>query len=139
MPSKKMIFKFLSKALEISKKSDFNRQKVGCILTIKNKIIAYGYNSQKTYPMQKKYNNFRTFSRIDKTTHNGMIHAEMMCLQKTKFLDLDWEEVTLYVARTKANNSQGLAKPCEACQKAIKERGIGTVYYTLEKEGFDIL
>lgn len=139
MPSKKSIIKFLSKALKISRNSDFDRQKVGCVLVFKNKIVVFGYNSKKTYPIQKKYNLFRNFSRTDKTTNNGMIHAEMMCLQKTKYLNLNWEEVSLYVARAKIDGTQGLAKPCEACQKAIKERGIETVYYTLEDSGFDIL
>ena len=139
MPSKKSILKFLSKALKISRNSDFDRQKVGCVLIFKNKIVAFGYNSKKTYPIQKKYNFFRNFSRADKTTNNGMIHAEMMCLQKTKYLNLNWEEVSLYVARTKVDGTQGLAKPCKACQKAIKERGIGTIYYSLENSGFDVL
>ena len=139
MPSKKNVIKFLSKALKTSRNSDFDRQKVGCVLVFKNKIVAFEKKKKKTYPIQKKYNLFRNFSRADKTTNNGMIHAEMMCLQKTKYLNLNWEDVILYVGREKIDGTQGLAKPCPACQKAIKERKIGTVYYTLEKEGFDIL
>lgn len=138
MPSKTTILKNLEKAKAISKLSDFPKQKIGCIIIYKN-CWFFGFNSSKTYPIQKKYNLFRKFYRIDKTTHNGFIHAEMMCLQKTKFLDWNWDEVIMYVARTKVDGTQGLAKPCEACQKAIKERGIGTVYYTLEDSGFDIL
>lgn len=139
MPSKTSILRNLEKAKKVSKFSNFPRQKVGCVLMLKNKILAIGYNSTKTYPIQKKYNQFRKFSRIDKTTHNGFIHAEMMCLQKTKYLKINWEDVVLYVARIKVDGSQGLAKPCPACIKAIKERGVGTIYYTLEETGFDIL
>ena len=134
-----MIYKFLEKAKKISINSNFPRQKIGCVLTYHNKILAIGTNLNKTYPIQKKYNKFRQFSRKDNTTNNGCIHAEMLCLQKTKYLNLNWEDVILYVGREKIDGTQGLAKPCPACQKAIKERKIGTVYYTLEKEGFDIL
>ena len=63
----------------------------------------------------------------------------MQALQNTKYLDIDWEDVVLYVGRQTRTGEQGLAKPCPACQKAIKERGIGTVYYTLNNDGFDVL
>lgn len=138
MPSKTQILKFLDKAKQESTKSTFFKQKVGCVMTIGNKPIVVAHNSEKTYPIQKKYNRYRNFRRPEEDNH-AYIHAEMQALQNTKYLDIDWEDVVLYVGRQTRTGEQGLAKPCPACQKAIKERGIGTVYYTLNNDGFDVL
>ena len=138
MPSKTQILKFLDKAKQESTKSTFFKQKVGCVMTIGNKPIVVAHNSEKTYPIQKKYNYYRNFRRPEEDNH-AYIHAEMQALQNTKYLDIDWEDVVLYVGRQTRTGEQRLAKPCPACQKAIKERGIGTVYYTLNNDGFDVL
>ena len=137
MPSKKTIIKFLDKAKQQSLKSDFKRQGVGCVAVIGNKQIAIGCNTSKSHPDQKKYNRYRNFSNPEKDT--STIHAEIHVLSKIKHLDLDFEDVILYVGRQKKDGTQGMAKPCKACQRAIKEMGIGTVYYTEEGKEFDIL
>ena len=128
MPSKKTILKFLDKAKQDSLKSNFPRQGVGCVAVIGNKQIAIGHNTTKSHPKQKEYNKYRNFEHPEKDT--GTIHAEINVLQKIRHLDLDFEDVVLYVGRQKKDGSQGCAKPCKACQKLIKEMGIGTVYYT---------
>lgn len=138
MPSKSTILKNLEKAKEISYNSNFFRQGVGAVLYLGNKRIAHGVNSAKSYPIQKRYNQYRNF-RTGDATNFAYIHAEMDCLQKTKYLDIEWSDTILYVGRRKRDNTQGLAKPCPACERAIRDRGIGTVYYTLEGSGFDIL
>ena len=64
--------------------------------------------------------------------NNGQIHAEMMCLINTKYLEVDWSKVSLYIYREHKDHTTALAKPCPACEKAIKERGIKQVYFTTE-------
>ena len=140
MPSKKTILKFLDRAKQDSLKSDFPRQGVGCVAVIGNKQIAIAHNTCKSHPKQKEYNKYRGFDEPDKD--KGTIHAEIHVLQKIRHLDVDFEDVVLYVGRQKKDGSQGMAKPCKACQRMINEMGIGTVYYTeddVDGVKFDVL
>lgn len=129
MPSDSTIQKFLLKARDASKNSNFPRQRIGAVLVYGNKIIAVGYNNSKTNPMQKHYNLYRKFKRYE-SSNNGSVHAEGLILIKTRFLDLDWNRTTLYLYRERKDGSIGLAKPCPGCQIALSERGIENIYYT---------
>lgn len=93
-----------------------------------NKVIATGANTHKTNPLQHKYNKLR-FSKD--CVNNGVVHAEAALLLKTKYLDVDWSRVTVYVYRELKDGTLALAKPCLACQVALEERGITEVYYTV--------
>ena len=48
-----IIFK---RAKEISCLSDYNRIHIGCVAVYKNHVLAVGYNTNKTHPLQMKYN-----------------------------------------------------------------------------------
>ena len=134
MASEKTIKKFLMKAKYASQFSDFPRQKLGAVMVLGNKIIADGFNTAKTSPIQKEYNKYRNFE-ID-TINNGSVHAEMMCLIRTRYMeDVDWSRVCIYIYREKKDGLISLAKPCEACLAALKERGIRetNIYYTTDE------
>lgn len=134
MASEKTIKKFLMKARHASMLSDFPRQKLGAVMVLGNKIITDGYNTSKTSPVQKEYNRYRNFAYD--TLNNGGIHAEMMCLLRTRYMtDIDWSRVCIYIYREKKNGMVGLAQPCEACMMALKERGIKetNIYYTTDE------
>jgi deoxycytidylate deaminase len=130
MPSDLTIKRNFQKAKAASMLSDYPNHKVGAVMMLGNKVIAVGYNITKTHPIQKKYNIERGYDPDVK--NNGQIHAEMMCLINTKYLDINWSRVSLYIYREHKDHSPAVAKPCPACEKAIQERGIGTVYYTTE-------
>ena len=55
------INKFFNLAKTASKFSDYNKKNVhiGAVLVYKNKIIANGWNSKKTNPIQYQYNKYR--------------------------------------------------------------------------------
>jgi deoxycytidylate deaminase len=131
MPSDLTIKNNFRKAKAASILSDYPGHKVGAVMLLGNKVITAGYNITKTHPMQKKYNIERGYDPDIK--NNGQIHAEMMCLINTRHLDIDWSKVSLYIYREHKDHSPAVAKPCPACEKAIIERGIGKVYYTIEK------
>ena len=67
-------------AKEMSKLSDFPRVQIGACAVYKHKVISTGCNSQRTSPLQKKYNKYR-FS-VD-TPHT--CHAETNCLKSFSF------------------------------------------------------
>lgn len=140
IPSESTIWKNLYRARDAAEFSDFPRQKLGCVLMQGNKVLAIGYNTTKTNPMQKMFNRYRHFDF--ETLNDGTIHAEMHLLLKTRYWDVDWSRTTLYIYREfKRNHKPALAKPCPACQAALWGRGITEIYYTnhLNKKGWSKL
>lgn len=115
-------------AKHVAEMSHFWRQKLGCVIVYKKKIISTGFNSDKTHPLQKEYNKLRYPD--DNTPH--CIHAEIHALMPLRHTDIDWSRVQLYVYRIKKDspNQSGYARPCPACMAYIKSLGIKDIYYT---------
>lgn len=133
------IKKFFKLAKIASKFSDYNKKNIhiGSVLVYKNKIIASGWNSRKTNPIQYQYNKYR--EKIDNgkrsfsaDNHLPCIHAEMKCLIDTRDMNIDWSKVSIFVYRESGNKTR-MCKPCPSCTKALKDRGIKHIYYTSEK------
>lgn len=116
---------YYNKAKKISKLSTYDRIRIGCIAVYKKNIIGIGYNQAKTNPIQAKYNIYRNIHTV-----NDYIHAEMACVNQIKNLDIDFNKVKLFVYREDCHKNIRICKPCRACEKAIKDLGIKTVYYT---------
>lgn len=104
-----------------------NQTLAACIVK-KNKIAAFGNNKNKTHPLQSKFT---------KHPQALYLHAEIDAIKNTiKRYGVDYlVGSTLYVARTKKNGSEGLAKPCKGCMQAIESFGIAEVVYTSDLEG----
>ena len=133
------IKKFFNLAKAASKFSDYNKKKVhiGSVLIYKNKVLASGWNSKKTNPIQYKYNKYRENLGIDNRSYNAddhlpCLHSEMKCLIDTKDIDVDWSKVSIFVYRESCGKTR-MCKPCPSCTKALKDRGIQNIYYTTEK------
>lgn len=126
--------KFLNSARKIASLSADKKRKMGCIVVYKNKIIASGINSDKTHPKQKLYNTERF-----PEDSPAKLHAEIAALAPlfNSFNHINWSKVTLYIYRIKNNKPCGLAKPCPACIKLIKDIGIKKICYTTE-DGYAI-
>lgn len=119
-------------AKNVSMNSNFRRQHLGAIAVYKNNVLAMGFNSCKTSPIQKKYNKERNYLIELPHANTNTVHAEIACLTKIKYLDIDFSKVSLFVYREHKNGQKALAKPCPACTKFIKDMGIKDVYYTIE-------
>lgn len=124
--------KFLHIAKNLSELSEFDIYRFGAVITFKDKIIASGYNSPKSHPMQKHYNNkFKEFVH-DNSQHG--IHAEMAALNELKHMmktvDFDLKKVEMTVYRSGKDGNSKMGRPCAACMAAIKEFGIPVVNYT---------
>ena len=117
---------YFEAARAVARLSDFPRIQIGAVAVYKHHIISSGFNSIKTAPIQKKYNQYR-FS--EETPH--MLHAECSCLKSLiERKDIDFKYVDLYIYRSTQNNELGLARPCPSCMKLISELGIRHIYYT---------
>lgn len=124
------IDRYFNMAKNVSTLSDFKRHHIGAVMVYKNKVIASEANTMKTNPIQKEYNRQRGFEKD--TPHNGSIHAEMACIVRTRYMDIDWAKVSIYVYRELKDGTTAPARPCPACMTALKERGIKNIYYTTE-------
>jgi deoxycytidylate deaminase len=127
------IEKYFAFAKNVSDFSDFYGDKtskhVGCVIVYKNKVIAVGWNTSKEHPLQKEYNRERDFN-VDSCKNS--LHAEMYALIRCNYADVEWSRASIFIYRELADGSMAMAKPCKACTKAIKDRGIKTIFYTTE-------
>lgn len=103
---------------------------IGAIAVYKGSIVATAWNTNKTSPLQAKYNVYRFKADTpDKT------HAECSLIQKLrwKFGDsIEWNKVHIYLYREYRDGSLGPSRPCQSCLTLIKELGIKKIYYTTE-------
>lgn len=120
-----------NKAKEISYLSDYKRVHIGCIAVYKNHILAVGYNTNKTHPLQQKYNKYRKM-KYEGTEPAASLHAEMSCLMQIKDMDIDFNKVELYVYRENKNGIIAISRPCAACMKMIDKLGIKKIHYTTD-------
>lgn len=101
MNSQTRIKRYFAKARQASLMSDYHKEHIGAVLVYSNSILATGFNTLKTTPVQKEYNLERGIN--DDNVNNGACHAEMMCLLKTKYLDIDWSKAKMYIYRENKN------------------------------------
>lgn len=93
-------------------------------------MLAKGFNTTKTNPIQHLYNQYRNLEVMRGVEPKAGLHAEMMALVKIKDLDISFTKVKLYIYREDMNGNIAMCKPCEACTHAIKDLGIKEIYYT---------
>lgn len=136
--------KYFELAKNSSKLSDYSKKNIhiGAVLVYKNKVIANGWNTNKTNPIQYRYNMYRQLNgnEIDDRTYNAdshlpCVHAEMKTLIDTKDINIDWSKVSIFIYRESDGKTRNCF-PCPSCQKALKDRGIKNIYYTNEN-GFN--
>lgn len=125
-------------------KSDHKRFNVGCVIAYKHKIIGSGHNSNRSDPLQKKYNRrYRTFNYVGGTYIHDSLHAEVSALKSVPYVvgkEVDWSKVKIYVYRICPGKRLGYgnARPCPACMNAIRDHGITSVYFT-DDEGYSYI
>lgn len=121
---------FFDIAKKVSELSTYHRKnvKIGCLVVLGHRIIGSGYNSDKTSPVQRKYNKLR-FS--EETPHR--LHAEISALLPLlNNKDIDFSKVKIFTYREKADHSLGKSRPCKSCMALIKDLGIKHIYYTTD-------
>ena len=124
-------YKFFEAARLAALKSDFST-KVGAVAVYGRKIIASAASSQKTSPLQCKYNVFRNF-QVNGANCLPKVHAEISLIAKLKKMDgIDYKRVSVYVYRICKSRRYALAYPCPACHRALKDLGIRNLYYTTD-------
>lgn len=117
---------YFEAAKSVAQLSDFPRINVGAVAVYKHRIISSGYNSNKTNPVQKRFNAYRFSAESP-----ACLHAEIACLLPLlNRKDINFRDVSLYVYREYKSGQLAIAKPCASCNALIRSLGIKHVYYT---------
>lgn len=100
--------------LRVKSKSDI---KMVAIVFKHGKILATGVNNNKSHPLFKKY------------FIHASCHAEIVALISVLYYDYD--NLSMFVCRTKGDGSMGNAKPCPMCVNSIYDNGkFNKIYWT---------
>lgn len=116
---------YFCKASQIADFSDFAKINIGCVAVYQGNIIGVGFNTNKTHPLQKKYNRYRNGENF-----TPKLHAEINCLNSIRHFNINFSKVKLYIYRKRRDIIHGMCRPCPSCMAAIKDLGIRNVYYT---------
>lgn len=119
-------YKYFNKAKQTATISDYKKVHIGCVAVYRGNIIGIGCNCNKTHPIQKVYNKYRSRSE----SLLPKLHAEINCINSIKNLDINFSKVRLYIYRIRRDQPFGLSRPCPSCMAAIKDLGIRNIYYT---------
>lgn len=128
-------YRFFEMARQEALHSDFARFHLGCIIVYKGHIIGRGSNSDKTDPLQKKYNKERKFNKCGKQPVKHSVHAEIAALKSIPYPiqeSIDWSRVKVYIYRICNGKKMGFgnARCCPGCMKALRDKGIQNIFYT---------
>jgi len=107
-------------AVEEAHKSN-HKQKVGCVIFDKKRILSKGYNTcQKS--VRKLHPRFQKFP--------FSVHAEVDAIIKAK---KDLKGSSVLVVRINKKDEFRLSKPCNNCMNYIEYVGIKNIFYTIDR------
>lgn len=109
--------KMVEAAIKIARNGD-HKQRVGCIIFNKKKILSTGHN-QCQRAVKKLHPKFQRWK--------GSVHAEVDAIIHAM---TDLKGASLLVIRINKKEQLRLAKPCQHCMKYIHHVGIKKVYYS---------
>ena len=117
---------YIAAARAVSELSD-HKQKIGCVVVNKHRIISSGANSStKCHKVQAELDKARF--GIDSP---GKIHAETACLLPLIKNGVNLSDATIFVYRELKDGTPAMARPCPSCEKLIRSCGIKRMYYSV--------
>lgn len=114
--------RILNYATRIALQLPFQYRLAAVITDKKGNILSVGINSYtKTHPKQKYWS--------ARAGQQGRIylHAEIDAIRRIRF----GKPYAIYISRATPKGGTACARPCKACELAIKHEGIKEVHYTL--------
>lgn len=109
----------LDHAIELAIKNPIKGYpRMAAVLYNKRKFVSSGYNKIVTHPLQAK------FCRHEKAIY---LHAEIAAIVAAK---KSVENMIMYVARVRRDDTPAIAKPCVGCQKALSFFKVKDVFWT---------
>lgn len=125
--------RFFDAAKEESYLSDYDGQHLGAVAVYADKfILARAHNSDKTNTTQYFYNRYRLDKKSNIMEKPARSHAEVNIHRKIRYLDIDFSRVSVYIYRELKTGALALARPCPACEAALRQLGIRKIFYTVD-------
>jgi len=129
---KERYFKF---AREAASSADYHGTRsapaIGAVAEYKGSIAAIAWNTNKTSPLQARYNVYR----YEPANTPCKAHCETQIVQRLrwKFGDsLDWTKVHIYLYREYKDGSLAPSRPCPSCMAMLHDLKVKKVMYTTE-------
>lgn len=130
--------RYFCKAKHVAHASDYPKIHIGCVAVYQGSIIGIGCNTNKTHPIQKYYNSYRSDNENfdDTVSLLPKLHAEINCINSIRHMNINFAKVKLYIYRLRNDDMPyGISRPCPSCMAAIKNLGIREIHYTTN-DGF---
>lgn len=121
-------------AKEIGEFSTYPKQRVGAVVCESKRIISTGFNSNKTNPLQHRYNIHRDFDDYDSST--AKCHAEVSALAPLIGKDVDWNRTSIFIYREHKDGHPACSRPCAACHALIHDLGVKEIYFIDEESNY---
>ena len=103
---------------------------IGACAIYKGAIVATAWNTNKTSPLQARYNVYRFNADTPDKAHAA---ASLIQRLRWKFGDsIDWSKVHVYLYREYKDGHLAPSRPCPACMAMLRDFGIKKIYYTTE-------
>ena len=104
---------------------------IGAVAIYKGSLVAEAWNTNKTSPLQARYNiyRFRDADTPDKA------HCETQLCQRLRWRfgdNIKWDKVEIYLYREYKDGNLAPSRPCKSCMAMLKDFGIKKIYYTTE-------
>ena len=117
-------YRFINLALKMAEDVEpWAGVRMSSVLAYRGEILSFGYNDNKTHPLQ---------ARFGKNRHAVFWHAETRCIANA--IKRDHTELlsksTMYIVRITMGGRPALSRPCSGCAKAIQDYGIKRVVYS---------
>ena len=123
--------RFFDEAKKESVLADYDGVHIGACAVYKDKyIIARAHNTAKTNPTQYFYNRYRMEGKSDILLKPARSHAETQLYRKIRYLDIDFKDVVIYIYREWKDGTRAISKPCESCERLLRDLGVKIVCYT---------
>jgi len=122
--------KLLNKCINLSRQMidcPDGRSKHFSFLILKNRIVGIGYNlSFTTDPLANKYG-YRF----------NAIHSELKAIKEFIYPPGFLSRCSIINVRILKDNTIGMSKPCQRCQRLLSDFGITEIYYTNRQGDFE--
>ena len=107
---------------------------IGAVAVYKGSIVAEAWNTNKTSPLQARYNVYR----YNDNDTPCKAHCETQLIQRLRWKfgnNIDWSKVNIYLYREYKNGHLAPSRPCPSCMAMLRDFNIKKIHYTTE-DGF---
>jgi len=104
---------------------------IGAVAIYKGSAVAIAWNTNKTSPLQARYNVYR-YKDADTPCK---AHCETQLIQRLRWRfgdSINWSKVHIYLYREYKDGSLAPSRPCPSCMAMLKDFGIKKIMYTTE-------